>query len=319
MKNINILLPFFNNFKIGILEIEQNIVQIKLELKDGKQKFISKPIKIGTFANYKVFAFITIPYIYDKEFQYITLPGEDNHTRNQITIHTNLENNHKISNFHTFNDYDNLDYEQNLWKDFTENTPEFKNEIKNILHKTIAIFVQKLLEQGINGVIQTGQAPIINRENFQDFKNMLKPEIKEIVEPSLDDIFELQSIIASTYYGTITWNLNYSFANIIGSTNDPKPSGFSSWILLLAYKCNNGHYPSNCSSYNYANGHTPFGCNTSDFVGGHVIPGQVASVVAKGGTAYIFPICKAHNGNDNIYMSMRYNPIGVVLHNYNLG
>jgi hypothetical protein len=104
-------------------------------------------------------------------------------------------------------------------------------------------------------------------------------------------------------------NYGETFANVIGSTSDPKIAG-QSWIQLWANQF--GHYPVNCTSLSYGG----FPCGNT-FVGGHVISGQVAHVVAAGSNSiYIYPICHAHNSNDNVYMAALQYLDGVWLKNY---
>ena len=317
MTNVKFDLPIFNTLHEGPMRIGQHALPVKLELKAGDHVFTSSSVEIGSIFHYKVFAHISIPYSYDPDMKYITIAGPKDLSDKQITIHSNLDQHPKVSNKHILNSAGNAVVAPNLWKDFTDNTPVVKQAMQTALRHAIDSLVKFLLDAGLYAVIQTGGAPVVTPHNYQAYKAMFTPKKTDVAQPSLADILELQNAVESTYGGTVTWTLNYSFANVIGSTYDPKPAGYSSWIQLWADKCNGGAYPSKCSSYNYSNGSTPFPCNTSDFVGGHVIPGKTALKVATGGTAYIFPICKAHNNNDKIYMSMRYNPTGVVLLNYN--
>ncbi len=317
METIKFNLPIFNHLNLAPLKISEHTVPVEFELTAGKHVFNSEPIEIGTFFHYKVFGNISIPYNYDTDMKYITIAGSDDCGDKQIIIHTSLEKHPKMNNSHQLNNHSSKQVVPNVWKNFIDTSPVFKQAIKTSIRHAIDTIVQRLLEAGLQGVIQTNPAPIITPNNYQDYKAMFMPKKIDVSQPTLNDLLEVQTIVFSTYYGTITWNLNYSFANIIGSTYDPKPVGYASWIGLWADKCNGGNNTDHCSSFNYSDGKTPFGCNTTDFVGGHVIPGMVAGSVAKGGTAYIFPICKAHNNNNSIYMSMRYNPTGIVLHNYN--
>ncbi len=317
MKTVTFKLPIFNPFHQGPMRIGQHTTTIEMELTAGEHLFVSTPIEVGSFFHYTIFGHISIPYSYDPDTQYVTISGPEDISNKQLTIHTSLDQHPEITNSGSLNSTGNTLVTRNMWTDYIENTPAVKQLNQTVIRQAIDALVKELLDAGVQGVIQTGPAPIVNPHNYLDYKAMFAPNKAEVEQPSLNDIIEVQQSVQSTYYGTITWNLNYAFANIIGSTNDPKPSGYSSWIELWAITCNGGHDTTRCSSYNYSDGAPPFNCNTSDFVGGHVIPGTVAKKVAKGGTAYIFPICKRHNGNDNIYMSSRYNPVGVVLHNYN--
>ncbi len=317
MTNIKFDLPIFNPLNQGPVRIKQNVLPVEMELSAGEHFFTSAPIEIGTFFHYKVLAHISIPYSYDPDMHYVTIPGTEDASDKQIAVHTSLDQHTKITASHTLNSSGVVFGASNVWKDFIDNAPVVRQAHQTAIRQAIDTLVNRLLDAGLQGVIQTGRVPVVTPHNYKDYKAMFLPKKTDVEQPSLDDLLEVQTAIQSIYYGTITWTLNYCFANIIGSTHDPKPSGYGSWIVLWADKCNDGYNPTLCSSFNYSDGSTPFDCNTSDFIGGHVIPGKTAGTVAAGGTAYIFPICKAHNNNDNIYMSMRYNPTGVVLKNYN--
>jgi len=124
--------------------------------------------------------------------------------------------------------------------------------------------------------------------------------------------------LKSVYQGKFEFKSGTDFANVIGSSDDPKVDG-SSWKALWKAKfpTENGDQ---CASAGWASG-GKFDCSANkdtNYVGGHVIFGQKASAVAAGAnnTVYIIPICKGHNNNNNVYM----NPItlksAVALNNY---
>jgi hypothetical protein len=305
-----------NPLSHGPLQLVHTAIPVHIALKAGENHFLSTPTEIGTFHTFKVFGQLSIPYRYDPEDNIITICGPDDNSDKQMALITSLDQHPAMVSSHVCAP-STPPSTTNMWADFVHNTPALQAAKQAAIRHIMDDFVAKLLENGITGVIQTGPAPVVTPQNYADYKAMFAPKKPDVEHPTLDDIADVQTIVCSTYYGTTTWNLNTAFANVIGSTHDPKPSGYSSWINLWATTCNNGYYTTHCSSYNYEDGHTPFSCNTDDFVGGHVILGKTAKSVATGGTVYIFPICKRHNGNDNIYMSMRYNPKGVVLTNYN--
>lgn len=316
MTNITFKLPILSPLSQGPLSLEERFISVDMGLEQGEHTFTSESIEVGEFFHYKVFAQLSIPYSYDPVTQFVTIAGKDDTSDRQISIHTSLEQNPSVIHTRFLNARGGTATTSNLLTSFVDGSPEVSQAIQKSVEYAIDALVQQLLDAGVQGVIQTGQAPIVTPDNYLDYKAMFAPDKPDVQQPTLSDILEVQTIVFSTYGGTITWALNYSFANVIGSTHDPKPYGYSSWIGLWADKCNGGSYPSLCTSYDYSDGKSGFTCS-SDFVGGHVIPGTVAQSVAKGSTVYIFPICKPHNNNNSIYMSRRQNPKGVVLNNYN--
>lgn len=120
-----------------------------------------------------------------------------------------------------------------------------------------------------------------------------------------DEVYTVDSVFG----GEVTLSYAEAFANVIGSTPDPKIAGLS-WIQLWANQFNT--YPVICTSYQ-SNG---FNCGSS-LVGGHVIKGTHAMSMPKGSNAvWIMPICTAHNNNDNVYMEALKYLKGIWLHNY---
>jgi hypothetical protein len=115
--------------------------------------------------------------------------------------------------------------------------------------------------------------------------------------------------IDSVFGGVVTFPPAAAFANVIGSTNDPKINN-QTWLNLWYNSV--GVYPQICTAYQF-NG---FAC-TGYLVGGHVVTGQVAQRVAYGSNSvYIFPICGKHNANDNVYMEALQYRNAVWLNNY---
>lgn len=116
---------------------------------------------------------------------------------------------------------------------------------------------------------------------------------------------------------TIRWKTN--FANVIGSKDDPKPPGQTSWISY--WKSLTGESGSSCSTdgkFYYMNGayemsyanifypeeiagqhvdETTVTAKCSEtIVGGHtIINTKAATPVPPGGKVYIIPICDKHN------------------------
>lgn len=158
--------------------------------------------------------------------------------------------------------------------------------------------------------------PEIPSEPMSPVQNI--EEIFVIISPSgaLVDVFDSISRIPdiiksgfqvqSKFKGTTKFASHAPFANVIGSTNDPKVGG-QSWIGLWRSQFGDEHY---CTSLNFM-----VNCGTA-LVGGHVITGTVAKTMPVGSTVYIMPICKAHNNNNNVWMEAITNQNAVVLSDY---
>lgn len=93
------------------------------------------------------------------------------------------------------------------------------------------------------------------------------------------------ALVKSTPIAVETWNPPQQFDNVIGSTGDPLPNGFTSWIQVYRTYCNNN--PGNLSATN----------NTcaQNAIGGHVVKHGSPVAPAVGAAVYIVPICTAEN------------------------
>lgn len=110
----------------------------------------------------------------------------------------------------------------------------------------------------------------------------------------------------------MTFSLKQAFANVIGSTNDPKPKPYTSWYG--AWKHQFGFQLDKCSSYKF----DEFECTEGDNLdGGHVALDKDAQQWPVGSDAvYIIPICRAHNNNNKVYMEPVSNREALWLKNY---
>jgi hypothetical protein len=99
--------------------------------------------------------------------------------------------------------------------------------------------------------------------------------------------------IGSQYWKTSRISYPRHFANVIGSSGDPKVKSLS-WIRLWERYCGQRR-PDECSSRGYPLG---FRCGRK-IVGGHAVRGHQAREVKPGSwEVFIIPICHEHNMND---------------------
>lgn len=185
--------------------------------------------------------------------------------------------------------------------------------ISEVVDDINKLIIQAATESGITALLRTNppNIPPEDSENFylvytnDGFLECYNPEKK------YDDSHIILPC-TSTWGGIVYFQNGECFANVIGSTGDPKVG--SSWLTLWEENCNGGRQATTCTSLNF-----PLVCNVPDrsyIVGGHVISGQRASYVARGSSVYIMPICKTHNSNDNVYMQALQYTVGVWLINY---
>lgn len=203
------------------------------------------------------------------------------------------------------------DLERNpLWNYTTSLTPGLRDVFDDTLRAVNDRLILALERAGLNVQVRM-HPPRLPAESQSQFMVVYRHgEFRGLHQVGMalgtdDELYTIESVFG----GEVTLSYNEAFANVIGSTNDPKIAGLS-WIQLWANQYN--VYPVICTSY-HSHG---FGCGNS-LVGGHVIGGTVAKKIAKGSNSvWIFPICIQHNNDDNVSMeALRYLK-GIWLKNY---
>ncbi|MEZ3505065.1 MAG: hypothetical protein K1W25_16725 [Lachnospiraceae bacterium] len=118
--------------------------------------------------------------------------------------------------------------------------------------------------------------------------------------------------LESTYKGNIELAPGTEFANVVGTSNDPKPGDINtSWIAFWKCIYIATHYsypPSWCCTdgmkyNNYGNNivlHVE-GATYGELNGGHIILGRIARQPYPGEIVYIVPICTGHNTMGNSF------------------
>ena len=117
--------------------------------------------------------------------------------------------------------------------------------------------------------------------------------------------------VQSGLSGTVEVDKNTPFVNVIGSTRDPRPKIYKSWIDVIrqAYNLTGGKYNPEicCTDGKYydpcTHGEIQGGtCHNNSIVGGHVlIDTMTPRSVEEGSYVYLLPICNNHN-------TSKYNP-----------
>lgn len=197
------------------------------------------------------------------------------------------------------------------WNYLTTLTPGLRDVFRGIV-RTVSDRLIDALKKVPQLIVQVRKdPPEMSAEEHQQFLTVYRGgKFLGFHEPGRqygpqDEIFTVDSVFG----GEVTLTYGEAFANVIGSTNDPKIAGLS-WIQLWANQF--GTYPVVCTSYQ-SNG---FNCGNS-LVGGHVIGGTHASIVPQGSNSvWILPICIQHNNNDNVYMQALKYLKGIWLKNY---
>jgi hypothetical protein len=318
---LTVELPLTRFFQDGNISVIDQTVTAVLDLSAGPGVYKSEPIEVGTFKGLPMQAMVRFSYDYDNVEGKLTIRGNDDKTTDQLSITTFLGGasgqvpgvDASLVYFHTPNDVGQNHPFLNMWADHVARQFNFADAMVATARSCNDAITSAAIEAGLSSVLKIGTPPLVTLDNIDDFKLMFGERISdELPADRIAQVIQIQAIVDSTFVGTVVWQLNKTFANVDGSTHDPKPSGTTSWIELWRNKCNGGANTSKCSSYNSFSLNTTWKC-TSELVGGHVITGTTAVKKKKGDTVYIFPICSRHNGSDPNYMKSLYNPEGVQL------
>ena len=195
------------------------------------------------------------------------------------------------------------------WNYCTPLTPGLRELLQGTVKQAVAAIIEAAKRQGYTVIVRT-PPPVIPHELAEQLQLVYENGVfKEFYDSSRNYGAENEIVpVTSTWYGEIYLAGTDDYANVIGSTGDPRIAGLS-WIQLWQ----NQFGPANqCSSLNFQG----FVCGPGLY-GGHVILGQVAQAMPIGSNAvFIMPICVAHNNNNNVYMGPVTNDRGIALATY---
>nr|WP_315030091.1 hypothetical protein [uncultured Chryseobacterium sp.] len=315
MKTITINLPLSPDYHNESADLQKTGYTLSFELQNGTHTVTTPPISVGTLIyldNTNLMAQLSFTYTYEEENEVVTISGPEYTAEDAVCLTTFPENTTeyayqrgsevKIST-------EKAMYNPN-WNYNTPMTPNLDQLFANTVKDANESLIDAFLKEDLTVQVKT-PPPVLTPQEHDDLKVVYQNGVFAGFynpEEHYGEDFVVRSVF-SVWGGEVTFSKNENFANVIGSTNDPKIAG-KSWLKLWSDQF--GGYPSNCTSLNYS----PVTCN-SNLVGGHVIKGKKAQKVATGSNSvYIMPICSAHNNNDNVYMAAIIYQKGVWLWNY---
>ncbi len=311
--DIRFSLPFPYQNEFVVLPAGEHSLVFQLE--EGTHAARSTPVDLGVahkVGGRRLLGWFSFEYTYDPHRRVITVPGVDFHSARSMCLTTVPEGTTEYCQQRVASGFVDDELTANPgWNYTTPLTPGLREVFTDVL-RTVNSRVIAALQAQPSLIVQVRKhAPVFSVEEHQAFLVVYRDgEFQGLHEPGRDYGPGAQVLtIESVFGGEVTLSYGEAFANVIGSTNDPKIAGLT-WLQLWARQF--GVYPIICTSYQ-SNG---FACG-SQLVGGHVISGTQAKTVAAGSNAvYIFPICIQHNNNDNVYMQGLKYLTGIWLKNY---
>ena len=255
---------------------------------------------------------LTFHYSYDSEKETVTICGTDYASSNGMTLITTPHDMDEVCFEHAAEAGFVADEICNgAWNYRNQIMPGAANIFKDIARGANKALIAALEAQPRLIVRVRQPVPELPMEDYLNLCFVYRDgKFLETYDPARQyEPPDFKTTVDSVFGGTVTWALGADFANVIGSTDDPKPPGYTSWIQL--WRAYFGT-PASCTSLNFQG----FPCTNTIF-GGHIIAGQTATRVSAGSNdVYIFPICKRHNDDDSVYMETVTNRNGIWLKNY---
>ncbi|KAJ6258015.1 hypothetical protein Dda_6927 [Drechslerella dactyloides] len=279
-------------YSVPLLDLPGKVHQVDVDLRDGDHTIASPEFELGTFklnGLKTIMGRLRFGYSYDSKNQVITVCGTDYASAaDEAAPHQD-------------------------WNYNTQLMPGVAKIFREIARQANDAFIAALVEAQIYMVRVRSNLSDLQIDDYLNLCVVTSADGQFL--GSYDPAAEYEEGVKinpldSVYNGTTVVPAGTFFANVIGSDGDPKVRGLS-WIELWRQMVNGGQQPVACTSYNF-NG---FACGPVDR-GGHIIPGTVARPIPNGSDVYIFPICAAHNNNDNVYMSAITYQTAVWLKNY---
>jgi hypothetical protein len=304
------LTPAYSN---TLVQMAATTVTIEIPLVPG-EGLIQTPLQqVGTltyFANPALMACITMWGSYDPDGEVLTFCSPDLVDNDSTYLTTVPAGSNQGCNQHTYtSDTAPCGVNPN-WNYCTPLTPGLQQELLQSIRTAQQMVIDAAIAQGFTVIVRTPPPPMSAADYAGTSLIYQNGVFKEFYDP--DKAYDASHTLVhalSVWYGEITLSATDYFANVLGSTTDPKIASLS-WIALWR---NQFGTPTACSSYNY-NGFT---CGTTLY-GGHVVLGTAAQNVSAGSNkVFIMPICSGHN-NVNFTGTMapvKYNK-GIAIHNY---
>lgn len=314
MKTITLTLPLSPDYHNESADLQKTGYTISFEIQNGTHTVDTHPIPVGKLLylnNTNLMAQLSFTYNYEEENQVITISGPEYVAEDSVCLTTYPEGTMEYTyqrGSETKISTQKALYNPN-WNYNTPMTPNLDQLFANTVKEANQALIDAFLKEDLTVQVKT-PPPALSPEENDDLQLLYKNGLFAGFynpEEHYGNEFVKRSIY-SVWGGEVTFNKNENFANVIGSTNDPKIAS-KTWLRLWSDQYGN---PTNCTSLNYS----PVTCNTN-LVGGHVILGKTAKAEPKGSNSvYIMPICSAHNNNNNVYMAAIMYQKGVWLKNY---
>jgi hypothetical protein len=319
--SLEIKAPLAPAYANPYVNISETWVTFEIPLVSGETTTTSPEEVVGVLTNFSdpnLIATLTVWSSYDPILNELTICGVDLVDSDSTYLSTYMQGGQEQTcRQHTYlSDTAPCGQNEN-WNYCSGITPGLMQEMQATVRSAQETIVKDALAQGLTVIVRTPPPSISADEAHKLLLVYEEGFFKESFDPDKEYGPEtVLQAIQSTWYGEIFLQVGENYANVIGSTSDPKISSLA-WRRLwegqfgIATECSSLHYPGG----NYPCTKPPPPAN--NLVGGHVILGTKAEEVQKGSNSvFIIPICAKHNADDNTYMASIVYQQGIAVHNY---
>lgn len=324
---LKVVVPLVPQYSNELVNIHPKEVGVEIPLQEGEHTYESPMLEVGVLRHAGrpvLHARLIVSYNYNPEDQKITLYGTDFESDKSLCLHTRAGDEEARHYAHSGVSDRSICHANRGWN-YSRAAglmPGLHEKMRDTVRKANDAIIQAAKKQ-LPVVCVRIHPPEMPYEPKHVF--MMDPEGKCLGTLDEDKEWPASAVavhVSSTFYGEITLDAGEAYANVIGSSGDPYIDN-KSWIELWERQFN--MVETECSSHNWAADSTgidpSWHCNDAsqaNRVGGHCVLGKTAKSVPYGadGQVFIIPICKTHNGNDNVYMNpVSYNQ-GILLNDY---
>ncbi|KAI1657175.1 hypothetical protein F4813DRAFT_389758 [Daldinia decipiens] len=305
-------------YAVPILELTGAVHQIQATFENGDHVFTSSDFKLGTVrvaGSRALIGRLTFRYSYDSSNKIITVCGTNYPSADGMTMMTmpeGMDNEACFEHAAATGFLADEVYRGGKWNYYSPLMPGAPERIKNIVRAANDALISALGEVPDLTVRVREILPELPVEDYLALCFVTRDgRVLEKYDPTklygLDDELHTPH---STFMGKEEWPDKIDFANVIGSTSDPRPPS-KSWLDL--WRTTMERDGPNCASLGFPE---DVSCSGTS-VGGHVICGRTAQKVDTGSNdVRIIPICRGHNGRNSTYMRTMKERWVVVLNNY---
>ncbi|CAF9926831.1 MAG: hypothetical protein GOMPHAMPRED_004239 [Gomphillus americanus] len=299
---LSIHVPSPSNFNNSALELHDHGYDIDIRLTHGNNTFMSADFEMGILKSYGgrlLNGRFSFSYSYDPVSRIVTVCGSDYPSARGMSLLTQPIASDEISieratpsGFHADDGYGNRHWYHRAQL-FAGTTEAFRTTCR----QANEMLIEALQEWPDVHVTVLQTLPELSTDLYHDvcllsrhgkpFGN-LKPG--HIYLP-----YHVVTLPESQVQGTHMFKVDEHFANVKGSTGDPKPTGYSNGSWTQIWEEFTEQSATICTTHDW-----PVPCTPGVFAGaarkgGHVIIGKEAEPVPDNGDCYMFPICQNHN------------------------